>query len=306
MFQRMKVWCVRHYYRLLCYWGWRQHVNKPPGTEVQFPGPAGPIKGRTYPGAKGSDNPLIVYFHGGGWVVGDLATHDAYCHTMRQRTGCSVVAIDYRLAPEHPFPAAMDDCLAVTQWIAENAQQLVVNNGSLIIGGDSAGANLATTTCLELSAAARALVVGSIVTYPVVDHYNAETHSYSERAKGQSLTSNFMVWFWDTYLAGFDPQSSAAQRAMPLRADCLETLPPTFLVTAEFDPLRDEGIAYAEKLCRSGVAVHYRHFATAAHGFACSEGPTDDFNACMDGLVQWLQTLRESNHSGVAHDVDVA
>jgi acetyl esterase len=202
-----------------------------------------------------------------------------------------VIAVDYRLAPEHAFPAAAEDCLAATRWIGEHIADLAPSNGALVLAGDSAGANLATCTCLELDAATRAKVVGEIVKYPVVDHYNASPPSYTERARGQALTSNFMVWFWDTYLGDCDADDPKAKRAMPLHAQNLASLPPTFLITAEYDPLRDEGIAYAEKLRDAGVVLQYRHFDTAAHGFACSEGPNENFNAYMDDLATWVKQL---------------
>ena len=294
MFQRFKVWLVRKYYRFMCRRGWHGHVDETPSTELTIPGPASAIAGRLYPGESGSNQPLIVYFHGGGWVIGDLDTHNAFCHVLRQRTGCSVIAVDYRLAPEHPFPAAVDDCLAATNWVAAHSERLGPSNGQLIIAGDSAGANLATCTCLALDSSTRARVAGEIVIYPVVDHYNAAPPSYTLRARGQSLTRNFMIWFWDTYLGNHSPDSATAKCAMPLHADNLASLPPTFLITAEYDPLRDEGSAYAQRLQQAGVPLRYRHFDTAAHGFACSEGPNANFIAFMDDLIDWLQQLTRS------------
>ena len=291
MLQPLKVWATRKYYRFISNRGWKGHISETPYIELRIPGLAGSIPARVYAGDTTADKPLIVYFHGGGWVIGDLRTHNAYCHTLRQRSGCSVIAVDYRLAPEHPFPAAAEDGLEATRWIAEHVDQLGPSNGKLIIAGDSAGANLATTTCLELDAVSREKVVGEIVKYPVVDHYSAARPSYTQRARGQALTRNLMIWFWDTYLGDCAADNPVAKRAMPLHAENLATLPPTFLITAEYDPLRDEGIAFAQKLQQAGVALRYRHFDTAAHGFACSEGPNDTFMAFMDDLVDWLQQL---------------
>jgi acetyl esterase len=291
VFQRLQVWATRKYYRVISRRGWQGHIEETPYSELRIPGPAGSIPARVYAGDTGADKPLIVYLHGGGWVIGDLDTHNAYCHTLRQRSGCSVIAVGYRLAPEHRFPAAAQDSLAATRWIAAHVDQLAPCNGKLVIAGDSAGANLATSTCLELDAGTRQQVVGEIVKYPVVDHYSAAPPSYTQRARGQMLTRNLMIWFWDSYLGDCAADDPAAKRAMPLHAENLASLPPTFLVTAEYDPLRDEGIAYAQKLQRAGVALRYRHFDTAAHGFACSEGPNDNFMAFMDDLVDWLQHL---------------
>ena len=292
MFQRLKVWGLRRYYHHISHRGWKGHIGPPSWNPLQIPGPAGPIHARMYASHSGGDKPLIVYFHGGGWVIGDLDTHHPFCQTLSDRSGCTVISIDYRLAPEHPFPAALDDCLAATRWIAAHIGDFGPSNHTLVVAGDSAGGNLAVCTCLELDAATRAMVAGEVVKYPVVDHYSANPPSYTERAKGQTLTSDFMIWFWDTYLAGCPPDSPDARRAMPLHSERLASLPPTFLITAEYDPLRDEGIAFAGKLRDAGVPLQYRHFDTAAHGFACSEGPNPDFEAYVGDLADWLGRLR--------------
>ena len=237
------------------------------------------------------DAPLIVYLHGGGWVIGDLDTHTPFCHTLHQRSGCNVIAIDYRLAPEHPFPAAVDDCLAATRWIADNVGDFGGSDHRLIVAGDSAGGNLSSVVSLEAEPELRAKIAGAVVLYPVTEHYDPGTPSYVERAKGQTLTSELMRWFWDTYLDGSQPAKADEARAFPARAENLAGMPPTFLVTAEFDPLRDEGVAFGEQLRAAGVALQYRHFDKAAHGFACSEGPNADFEAMMIDLQGWLDAL---------------
>ena len=291
IFLKIKVWMLRKYYRFVSARGWKGHIEDAPYSTLQIPTNAGSIPARMYANSAGEDKPLIIYFHGGGWVIGDLETHHAYCQALSARSGCTVVAVDYRLAPEHPFPAAADDSLETTRWLADNLHQLGPCNGTLVIAGDSAGANLTICTCLELDTDTRAKLVGEIVKYPAVDHYSTDYPSYSERARGQALTRNLMVWFWDTYLGTRGAADPMASRAMPQRADNLAILPPTYLITAEFDPLRDEGIAFAEKLRQSGVPLQYRHFDTAAHGFACSEGPNENFNVFMDDLVAWLEHI---------------
>ena len=191
---------------------------RPTCNPLQIPGPGGPLHARMYRGNSSADKPLIVYFHGGGWVIGDLLSHHPFCQTLSQKSGCTVISVDYRLAPEHPFPAAPDDCLAATRWVADHIGDFGPSNGRLVLAGDSAGANLATCTCLELDPGTRALVAGEIVKYPVVDHYSSLHPSYIERGSGQLLTSKVMRWFWDTYLAGLAADSVAARRAMPLHA----------------------------------------------------------------------------------------
>ena len=199
--------------------------------------------------------------------------------------------MDYRLAPEHPFPAAPDDCLAAASWIAGHIGDFGGSDHRVVLAGDSAGANLASLVCLEADDSLRQAIAGEIVIYPVTEYYNAGFPSYVERARGQTLTARIMFFFWDTYLGGNSPNDPATTRAFPLRSASLATLPPTFLVTAEFDPLRDEGIAYGDKLKEAGIDLEYHHFENAAHGFACSEGPNEDYWTMMDRLNVWLEKL---------------
>ena len=291
MLQGIKVWGLRKFYRHISARGWKGHLDTPRWNALEIPGPAGPIHARMFSDHSRDDRPLIVYLHGGGWVIGDLDTHTPFCQALHRRSGCNVIALDYRLAPEHPFPASPDDCLAATRWIAEHAGDFGGSDHRIVVAGDSAGGNLSTVVCLDAEPPLRAHIAGEIVLYPVTDHYNAGFGSYIERAKGQTLTSGMMRWFWDTYLAGGQPAGSDDSRAFPARSSELATLPPTFLVTAEYDPLRDEGIAFGDSLRQAGVALEYRHFDNAAHGFACSEGPNADYEALMDELVDWLEKL---------------
>ena len=198
------------------------------------------------------------------------------------------LAINYRLAPEHPFPAGQEDCLAATRWMLGHLQELGPNNGLLVLAGDSAGGNLAAATALALGDEATALA-GMVLTYPAVDHYSAGFPSYVERARGQRLTAGLMHWFWDTYLAGTAPEDAFSAR--PLHSQSLATMPPLFNITAEYDPLRDEGRAFGKAVAAAGVPTRQRHFERAAHDFACSGGPNRDFLAFIDDLQDWLATL---------------
>lgn len=296
MFQTLKVYALRQYYRVISWWSWRGHIERAsPARPVTIPGLASELPARLYEGAQYGQQPLIVYFHGGGWVIGDLDTHDPFCRLLSATSGCSVLSVQYRLAPEQACPAAQEDALAAVRWAASpEGHRQAPGNGTLIVAGDSAGAHLACCSCLDADPQARAAIAGCLLIYPVCDHYTSLRPSYIERATGQALTSSLMIWFWDTYLAGRDPDSDAAQRAMPLRSPRLSSLPPTFLITAEHDPLRDEGQALAEALRNADVAVCARHFDTAAHGFACSEGPTDDCRAMLADFVMWLEALSTS------------
>ena len=289
MLQLLKVWAFRWWYRLSSYLAWRKFNDGPAGTGLNIPTGNGTVPARSYTGASGSEHPLIVYFHGGGWLIGDLNTHDHCCRALARHTGCSVVAIDYRLAPEHPYPAAHDDCLAATHWLAESLPSMPPCDGRIILAGDSAGGNLAVCSALEADERARKTLAGVLSIYPVTDHYSADFGSYTERATGQLLTRDLMQWFWDTYLGDTGPDD--AMRARPLLSENLAQLPPLMVVTAERDPLRDEGAALAQRCRDTGVPVDYRHYGDAEHGFACSEGETADFLALMDQLKQWLEDL---------------
>ncbi len=291
MLQTIKVGGFRKFYRHISARGWKGQLETPRWNALEIPGPAGPIHARMFSHHSREDRPLIVYLHGGGWVIGDLDTHSPFCHVLHQRSGCNVIALDYRLAPEHPFPAAPDDCLAAVRWIADHIGDFGGSDHRIVVAGDSAGGNLASVVCLGAEPGLRAKIAGAVALYPVTDHYDAGFPSYVERAKGQTLTASLMRWFWDTYLAGGKPGGSDEVRAFPARSPELATLPPTFLITAEYDPLRDEGIAFSELLRAAGVSLQYRHFDNAAHGFACSEGPNDDFEAMMEDLVTWLDGL---------------
>lgn len=287
----IQAWVLRLYYRLINYWNWRNSSTKVSWDAMDIPAGDRSIRCRHYTAQDSANKPLIVYFHGGGWTIGDLVSHHPFCCELSARAGCTVIAVDYALAPERPFPAGPEDCLAAAEWIAKNRTYLGASNGQLVLAGDSAGGNLALATCLALTGKARQAVAGVCAIYPGADHYNGGYPSYVERATGQTLTTRLMIWFWDTYLGGLDPNSAEAQRAFPTRSENLAELPPTLLVSAEYDPLRDEDKALAERLKLARVPLVYHHYDSAAHGFACSEGPTPDFLHFMDITANWVRGL---------------
>jgi acetyl esterase len=286
--QKLKVALLRWLYLFMNWFAWRRQAKTGEFSDLTLAASGSGLQLRLFANLDGAEKPLLVYFHGGGWVIGDLNTHTPVCQQLSRRSACSLVSVNYSLAPEHPFPAAQDDALTALAWIAAHPTKLGPNNGKLILAGDSAGANLAACLCLELPATTRERLLGAALIYPVVDHYSAGHASYQQRATGHPLTRSLMHWFWDTYLAGYDADHPMVQRAMPLRMQDLSAMPSIFLVTAEFDPLRDEGIAFGEKLKAAGIALEYHHFADAAHGFASSEGPTRDFEDFMARLCKWL------------------
>jgi len=234
-------------------------AERAPGPEVgeivdgTLPGPAGDLAYRLYRPPSPGPHPVIVYFHGGGWVLGDATSDDPLCRDLCVRTGAILVSADYRHAPEARFPAAVDDAFAATAWVAEHATDLGGQSGEVAVAGWSAGANLAAVVCQLARDAGGPRIVGQLLLTPVTD--GATLHpSHGENGDGYILTASLMRWFWDHYAA---PDDRGDPRASPLRAPSLAGLPPAVVVTCEFDPLRDEGDAYAEALAAAGVEVRH-------------------------------------------------
>jgi acetyl esterase len=216
--------------------------------------------------------PGLVFFHGGGWVRGSLQTHDVVCRALANGAGCIVVSVDYRMAPEHTFPAAFDDSLAATRWVGEHAVELGIEPSRLAVGGDSAGGNLAAAVALAIRDEGGPPLVHQLLIYPVTD-YNFDTPSYIENAEGYMLTREAMRFYWRLYLR--DEADADDYRASPLRARSFNNLPPALVITAEYDPLRDEGRAYADQLREAGTRVVYREYPGMVHGFVTSAGVLD-------------------------------
>ena len=230
-------------------------------------GPLGPIPLRVYrPAGAPASTPLavLVFFHGGGWVIGDLETHDVLCRQLTAGSGVSVVSVDYCLAPEHKFPAAVDDAWAATRWVVAHAGELAVDASRLAVGGDSAGGNLAAVVALLARGKGAPAIAVQVLIYPVADLVG-ETRSYRDFAEGYLLTREGMRWFIAHYLTA--EAEAVDWRASPLRAQSLAGLPPALIVTAGFDPLRDEGEAYAERLREAGVRVDSVCYGGMIHGF---------------------------------------
>jgi len=230
-------------------------------------GPPGPIPLRVYrPAGVPASTPLavLVFFHGGGWVIGDLETHDVLCRQLTAGSGVSVVSVDYCLAPEHKFPAAVDDAWAATRWVVAHAGELAVDASRLAVGGDSAGGNLAAVVALLARGKGAPAIAVQVLIYPVADLVG-ETRSYRDFAEGYLLTREGMRWFIAHYLTA--EAEAVDWRASPLRAQSLAGLPPALIVTAGFDPLRDEGEAYAERLREAGVRVDSVCYGGMIHGF---------------------------------------
>jgi acetyl esterase len=240
------------------------------------PEPVGAVAERTIPGAAGEmptriytphgtgPFPVLVYFHGGGWVIGNLEAYDATCRALTHAAGCIVVAMEYRLAPEHKFPAAPEDCYAAARWVADNATAIHGDPRRIAIGGDSAGGNLTAVVAQMARDRGRPALVYQLLVYPVTN-YSFATVSYRENADGYLLTKDAMEWFWNYYLRSAADGSNPL--ASPLRTNDLRGLPPAMVLTAEFDPLRDEGEAYAVRLREAGVPVTLKRYTGMIHGF---------------------------------------
>lgn len=234
-------------------------------VDMQVPGAGGAIPLRVYYPESAGPLPALVYFHGGGFAMGGLDSHDGVCRTLAVETGCCVAAVDYRLAPEHPFPAATLDAYSALSWVHENADELGVDHRRLAVAGDSAGGTLATVVARQAMERRGPPLAMQLLLYPVTDLRTLDTESYRQMATGYYLSRDEMGWFRDMYLP--DPARRDDPSASPLASDALTGLPPTLLVTAEYDVLRDEGKAYADKLSASGVETTYRCYEGMIHGF---------------------------------------
>jgi acetyl esterase len=256
--------------------------------------PPPPIAVRVYRPATGDGPwPVVVFFHGGGWVVCTLETHDPYCRALATEAGVMVASVDYRLAPENKFPAGLEDCLAATEWMLANAGELGADGSRVFVAGDSAGGTMAAVVALLLRDMGRTGLAGQILLYPVTAHYDPPTASYLEMAEGYGLTRKGMMWFWDQYLK--DKSDAEDFRAAPLRAASLRGLPRAFVVTAEYDVLRDEGQAYAKRLEEAGVEVTHVFVPGMNHGFACSMNEFPFLPQAKDLLrkvAEWVAPVR--------------
>jgi acetyl esterase len=229
-----------------------------------------------------------VFFHGGGWVIGDLDSHDVVCRKLADEGQLIVISVDYRLAPEHKFPAAVDDAIAATKWIAGNAIKLNLDASRLVVGGDSAGGNLAAVVAISARDGGGPGIAGQMLIYPATDF--AMTHpSHSEPETSVLLTHSVIKWFCNHYLSG--PGDIDNWKASPARAKTLAGLPPAYVLTAGADPLRDEGDEYAKALREAGVAVTYRNFPGQFHGFFTMGKLLRQANVAASEIGAWLKGL---------------
>jgi acetyl esterase len=254
--------------------------------ERTIDGPGGPLRLRFYSPQGAGPFPLLVFFHGSGFVLCSLDTHDGMCRNLCAGAGCVVASVDYRLAPEHKFPAGVEDCLHATRWAAAHAAEFGADPARIAVAGDSAGGNMAAVTALRVRDEGGPPLSGQLLLYPVTDYHTPGTPSYEENAEGYGLTRDTMKWFWAHYLS--DPAEGGHPHASPLRAD-LSGLPPALVITAEYDPLRDEGERYADGLRGAGVPAALTRYDGVNHGFMFWVGVVDKAGAAMTEACDWLR-----------------
>ena len=256
--------------------------------ERTISGPGGEIPIRIYTPSGDGPFPVLVFFHGGGWVLNDLDTHDSVCRYLTNAASCIVVSVDFRRAPEYKFPAAVEDSYAATQWVATNAASINADPNRVAVGGDSTGGNLAAVVALLARDHKGPPLVFQLLIYPVTDYYLPGTPSYEENAKGYSLDRQWMIWAWGNYLA--NEVDAKNPLAAPLQAKDLSNLPSALVMTAEFDPLRDEGEMYAARLKGAGVPVVMKRFNGMMHGYIMRAKVLDKGSEALADAAAVLRT----------------
>lgn len=256
--------------------------------DIRIPGPAGARPARVYDGVggQGAARPVVAYFHGGGWVQGDLETHHGLCARLALGSGALVVALDYRLAPEHSFPAAVDDCLAAYRWLRSHTSEIGGDPARVAVAGDSAGGNLAAVVSQQAAAAREPVPTCQVLIYPALD-FALDTPSHRELEDAHVIPRDRVLWYAEQYLpAGIDRLDP---RASPLHARDLAGQPPALIVTGGFDPLRDEGRAYANRLSAAKVDVVYREYPGQIHAFVSLTRAIPQGLACTEEIAAFLR-----------------
>lgn len=241
-----------------------------------------------------TSTPVVLYFHGGGWVLGNIETHDTLCRRLAEASGLIVVSVDYRRAPEHPYPAALEDCLDAASFVTEHSEDLGFDATRLIVAGDSAGGNLAAAVALatrnEVSAGEESPIIGQLLLYPALNT-DYESQSYQEFSEGFGLTRHIMRWFWGQYLGSRTPDA----HSVPALAESLKGLPPTHIVTAEFDILRDEAEMFADRLKAAGVLVTHKRYDGMLHAFMHFTGAIEVGREAVTEAAEVLRVFVENS-----------
>ncbi|MER7894503.1 alpha/beta hydrolase [Micromonospora sp. NPDC094482] len=269
----------------------KQAGSSPEPVEQVFnfliPGVAGRIPIRVYlPRSAGGPHPVLMYFFGGGWVLGTLETSDRVCRALTNATGCATVAVGYRLAPEHRFPAAIDDCYAALRWIADFGVVIGLDMDRIAVAGDSAGGNLAAASTLRSRDEGGPKLAAQVLIYPNTDRFS-DTPSMHDNTDPAFFNNRSVEWYWNHYLSS--PVDADSPLVSPLRASDLSGLPPALIITAEHDPLRDQGEQYAARLQRAAVDVELTRYNGMIHGFFTMTGILDDARAATNQVAQFIR-----------------
>jgi len=258
-------------------------------TDGTLPGPGGPLPVRVYRPVPDRPLPVLLYFFGGGWVLGSIDTSDAICRSLANAAGCLVVTVGYRLAPEHPFPAAIEDCAAALHWVRASAAELGADPDRVAVAGDSAGGNLAAGLSLRVRDGDGPPLVGQLLVYPNTDQL-ADDESMRANDDPWLFNHHSVAWYREQYLTSAG--DAADPLASPLRAPRLDGLPPALVITAEYDPLRDQGERYAQRLAQAGVPARYSRYPGMVHGFFAMSGTVDDARTAVaeaaGALREWF------------------
>ena len=266
---------------------------------IRIPGPGGDLAVRLYTPCAQGPHPMVVFFHGSGFVLLDLDTHDDICRRLCAGASCLVASVDYRLAPEHKFPAAPDDCLAAVRWLADHASEFDADATRIAVAGDSAGGCLAAVSALRIRDEGGPALRGQLLFYPVTDYPSAPGNSYSAFGTGYGLTSEGTLWFWSQYLA--DLSAAGNPYASPLRSQTTASLPSACVLVAEYDVLHDEGRAYANLLRKGGVPVFERSYAGMNHGFLKYAGVVSEASAAVRDACDWLKAIMQTEPARETH-----
>ncbi len=292
----IKVWLFRTVIRLSSWFNWRG--SKPQNLAVRditIDNGAAGMALRIYTPETGTEpRRAIVYYHGGGFVLGDLNSQDATCRQLCVSCDAVVVSVDYRLAPENPFPAAANDAITALRWLHDNAATIGVDAARIFVAGDSAGGNLAAVVAQQARQFAPAGIRGQVLIYPVTHHADFGTDSYDTYGQGYLLTRDMMAWFWRLYLKNEtlpDEGVYTHELATPLATGDLSNLPPAILIIAGQDPLRDEGVAYGEAMQAQGIAVQTSEYADQQHGFVGTGGPGESNDAAIAEIAVWVKAI---------------
>ncbi len=255
--------------------------------DLTLPDADHPVRMRIYRPDMTAGHPLTMFFHGSGFTFCSIETHDAMCRHICKRSASVVISVEYRLAPEHPYPAGPDDCYAATVWSSHSAPRFGADASRLALCGDSAGGTMAAVVALRARDRNGPPIRAQILMYPVTDHYTADHPSFIERGAGYGMLSGDMRWFWDNYLP--EPSWAGYPDVSPLRSADLMGLPQTYIAVAEYDVLRDEGVAYATALKNAGVEVALRNYGDMNHGFLNWVGIVDRADEAMTDMTTWMR-----------------